>query len=161
MENARRKIDSGLYDDAVARLYRATELISQIMLKKIGYDDPIYVDENSMSERDLKIVEKFKHFAEKKDGKYVIKIGLKNKIELLAEFGIDLAIKMRDDKKLWNSIKVRNESILAHGLKPVSKDEAVEFFEILQEYVKDVYGKNYSKDSKKVVFPKMGWEYGD
>ena len=161
MENARRKIDSGLYDDAVARLYRATELISQIMLKEIGYDDPICIDENSTSERDLKVIEMFKYFAEKKDGKYEIKIGLKSKIELLAEFGIEFAIKMRDDKKLWNLIKIRNESILAHGLKPVSREEAIKFFEILQEYVKVVYGKNYYKDSKKVVFPKMGWKYGD
>ncbi len=161
MENARRKIDSGLYDDAVARLYRATELISQIMLKEIGYDDPICIDENSTSERDLKVIEMFKYFAGKKDGKYKIKIGLKSKIELLAEFGIEFAIKMRDDKKLWNLIKIRNESILAHGLKPVLKEEAIKFFEILQEYVKVVYGKNYYKDSKKVVFPKMGWKYGD
>jgi len=159
MENARRKIDSGLYDDAVARLYRATELISQIMLREIGYGDPIYIDENSTNETDLKVLEKFKHFAEKKDGKYEIRIGLKNKIEILADFGVELAIKIKEDKKLWNLLKKRNESILAHGFTPISKDDAISLYNTLQDYVKLIYGRYYSKDLKKLAFPKMGWEY--
>ena len=159
MENARRKIDSGLYDDAVARLYRATELISQIMLREIGYGDPIYIDENSTNENDIKLLEKFKYFAEKKNGKYEIKIGLKNKIEILAEFGVEFAIRIKEDKNLWNLLNKRNKSILAHGFTPISKDDAISLYNTLHNYVKSIYGRYYNKDLKKLAFPKMGWEY--
>ncbi len=151
MENARRRIESGFYDDAVARLYRATELITQILLKLEGYDDPIVLD----IYKDRTIFEKFKNFAEMKENVVRLKLGLVNKLELLSELGVDLAVRMKNDSKLRGLLNKRNESILAHGLRPMAEDDAKKFYEHIVDYVAEVYGKHYDKDSKKCRFPKL------
>ena len=48
LNNAQRRIDEGKYDDAVARLYRANELIAQITLTKFGVIDNALLDEEKV-----------------------------------------------------------------------------------------------------------------
>jgi CRISPR-associated protein (TIGR02710 family) len=155
VENARRKIESGSYDDAVARLYRATELISQILLKEEGYSDPIVIDENNMSEKDRIIIRACGEFAEKKNGRIEFKVGLMKKIEILSEFELQIAIEMRNDKKLNDLLKRRNESILAHGFRVMKKEDAEKLYDHLLPYVRRIYGKYYDVDSERCKFPKM------
>ncbi len=149
MENAKRRIEIGLYDDAVARLYRATELISQILLKKEDYDDPIVLI------RDYSLIEKYEQFAEESGGTIRLKLGLIKKLEFLSDLGVDTAKDMLEDKKLRGLIDIRNQSILAHGLRAVRESDAKNFYGHLLNYVREIYGKYYEEDSKKCRFPKM------
>ena len=149
MENAKRRIEIGLYDDAVARLYRATELISQILLKKEGYDDPIVL------KGDHGLIEKYEQFVEKSGGTIRLKLGLIKKLEFLSDLGVDTAKDMLEDKKLRGLIEIRNQSILAHGFRAVRESDAKNFYGHLLNYVGEIYGKYYEEDSKKCRFPKM------
>jgi len=153
MENSKRRIETNLYDDAVARLYRATEVIAQIMLRKEGYDDPIVLskDDNKHEE----ILRKFEKFAEFKERKAILKLGVINKLELLSELGVDLAIEMRKDDKLKDLLTKRNRSILAHGFTPIAERDAKKFYEHLLSYVKELYGKHFEKDLNGCTFPKL------
>ncbi len=154
MENAKRRIETGLYDDAVARLYRATEVIAQIMLKERGYDDPIVLSEDDSKRRE--ILRKFEKFAEFKDGKIVLRLGVMSKLELLSELGIDLAIEMKNDEKLRDLLTKRNKSILAHGFVAMAKgDNAEKFYRYLLGYVEKIYGKFFEKDLRACRFPKL------
>jgi len=156
VENARRKNESESCDDAIARLYRATELISRIFIEKGGYSDPIVIDENNMGgEKDRIIIRVYGEFTEKKNGRIEFKVGLMKKIEILSEFELQIAIEMRNDRKSNDHLKRRNESILTHGFRVVKKEEAEKLHDHLFLYVKKVYGKYYDVDSGRCKFPKM------
>lgn len=133
ISNAERRIETGRYDDAVARLYRAVELIAQIALAEFGYEEPIKLEGE--------LAEKYKEY--KDDGKF--KLGLAKKIELLKDLGWDKA----DDLYLKNSkmkglLESRNKSILAHGFTPVGKRVAENLLAEVERFSRDMvekYGK--------------------
>jgi CRISPR-associated protein (TIGR02710 family) len=102
------------YDDAVARLYRTIELIAQYRLKKYGIDDTGNVPKEKIPSqfiRELKLV----------DDK--AKIGLYQAYQFLAAQNDCLGQSFLQDKKLKDLLQKRNASILAHGLKPVTKED--------------------------------------
>lgn len=111
LANAERRAEEAKYDDAVARLYRAVELIAQMFLAKRGIDTSHV---------------KLKDFPEKWQKKYglqeKIRLAQNQAFELLENFGENIGQKFRENKKLRNYLKYRNESILAHGLTPISPD---------------------------------------
>lgn len=102
------------YDDAVARLYRTTELLSQYRLKaEHGIDTSnIPID---------RLPETLSREWENKRMEGPLRIGLFDGYRLLAELGDGLGEAI-ESPKLRDLLKKRNESILAHGLTPV--DEA-------------------------------------
>ncbi|MDX8551553.1 TIGR02710 family CRISPR-associated protein [Methanospirillum sp. J.3.6.1-F.2.7.3] len=125
LHNAKRRIDGERYDDALARLYRVVELISQVLLLNYGIDD----NEEKIRFSDLrKLLKKqdISTYARKADRNGIIRIGLRYKFLLLEDLGMKGADQWYSD--LQQYIMIRNDSILAHGLTPVPGDIAHEMW---------------------------------
>jgi len=132
--NAQRRAYAGRFDDAVARLYRALEMIGQIEFEK----------EFSCSTSDVKIEnipEDFregvqKAFYDTKESK--IKIPLFGIFELLSKInnkiGLAFLNNLDQTKKILSK---RNNSILAHGAVPLSENDYNSAFEILERFIAD------------------------
>lgn len=149
VNNAKRRIEEGKYDDAVARLYRAIEFTAQIRLKELGFIDEKRLKDNGvfaismvkLAERlDKETIEKYKRDQKAKDLENgVIKIGLAKDYDLLYDLGDNLGKKFMGDKNgLQKLLESRNSSILAHSLKPVEKETAEELFEKVKGYIRVV-----------------------
>jgi len=168
INNAERRIKEGKYDDAVARLYRAFELIAQIKLLELGLIDEIRLKDNKIfailleklkEKTSNDIVEKYKEYQKPDDtNNGVIKIALKKDYELLSDLKEELGnvYKELEDKKskISKLLKNRNNSILAHGLEPVEKQTAEELFEEVKKYSK-ILIPNIEEKLKQAEFPKI------
>ncbi len=125
--NADRRMTEFKYDDAIARLYRSFELIAQIRLyDEYGVDssdvflDDLDVDSTYLEDLKLKV----------RDGK--IKLGLVDDYVLLYNLGDSLGEFFMDNARLiLDKIKLRNTSILAHGLNYTSGEEYNSFRDIV------------------------------
>jgi CRISPR-associated protein (TIGR02710 family) len=133
LNNASRRMEEGKYDDAVARLYRAIELISQIKLAEEGLND---LSEEKFTMDDLKDRGVDTSGYEKYgDDKGRLKLGLENKFKLLKDLGWEEADRMYlENNELKTLLRERNNSILAHGLEPVDKATAEDLFEKVRGY---------------------------
>lgn len=119
LSNAKRR--AGLeqkYEDAMARLYRAIEVLAQVRLFDKGFNT------NDIDQGRLPASlrgEFVQRYTSSIDGK--VKIGLEAAYRLLFEFGDELGLAFN---KHWNSLKVlfeaRNVSILAHGFMPIKPE---------------------------------------
>jgi len=134
MNNARRRMEEGKYDDAVARLYRTVELIAQYRLKMKYEIDTSDVDTWHLKTLGMerKVLEKYE---ELRDEKGKIKLPLRKDFELLQDLGDEVGKKFLEDKKMQDLLSRRNNSILAHGLVPVKREDAERMFESVREYV--------------------------
>jgi CRISPR-associated protein (TIGR02710 family) len=143
MNNAHRRIEEGKYDDAISRLYRATELISQIMLLDKGIDeinDRIYFKDIKQNIKNPSELEKYKSRVEKQDTGGLRKdMGARAKFQLLKEMGDDRG--WVHYSNLRSDMENRNNSIMAHGLKPVGKDAAERFYKSVLEFSYDIFTK--------------------
>ena len=130
INNSIRRAEEYKYDDAIARLYRAFELIAQIRLGKYGLkssdiDVDILKDKN-VDEGFIEALEKTRQ-----DGK--IRIGLIKDFELLAELDDDLGKEFVENRNRINNLTIkRNNSILAHGLESLDKDDFDQFEELVE-----------------------------
>lgn len=130
INNSIRRAEEYKYDDAIARLYRAFELIAQIRLGKYGLkssdiDVDILKDKNVDGEF-IETLEKTRQ-----DGK--IRIGLIKDFELLAELDDDLGKEFIENRNRINNLTIkRNNSILAHGLESLDKDDFDQFEELVE-----------------------------
>jgi hypothetical protein len=125
--NARRRFDDGKYDDALSRLYRLAEMLAQWELSK----PPLEINTSDVDIQ--RIPEERRGYYETlrdKDGK--IQIGLKKSYELLALFGSPVADLFLKDGKIRALLNKRNLSILAHGTKPISREDCHNLFECLE-----------------------------
>ncbi len=122
LNNAKRRINGERYDDAFARLYRVVELLSQVLLLSWNIDDiegKIHFTELRKilpDRRDISL------YARRADRKGVIRIGLRSKFMLLDDLGMEGAGIYY--QHLEPFLRMRNDSILAHGLTPVRGDLA-------------------------------------
>lgn len=132
LNNARRRYEENKFDDAIARLYRSLELIGQIRLKNeyglVTSDiDMNYLKEKGVEESYLEILENSRDSRSKK-----VKIGLIQDFVLLSKLGDDLGeFYLNNEKLIQNTVKFRNNSILAHGFESKSKEEYEEFRDIV------------------------------
>ncbi len=113
--NAVRRGIEGKYDDAVARLYRATECFAQFILQSVYQIDSSDVDISRVPEAMRNRLQKNKGGRDDK-----IRVGLYLDYELLAAFGHPAGRCFLENKALQGRLAERNTSILAHGVKPVS-----------------------------------------
>ncbi|MEM3697691.1 MAG: TIGR02710 family CRISPR-associated CARF protein [Candidatus Bathyarchaeia archaeon] len=126
INNARRRGECELkYDDAVARLYRTTELIAQYKLKRdhqidASKADPCQMPPELISERGMKI-----------DGP--IKLGLDKSYRLLFSKGDELGKYYVENEELRGLLSKRNLSILAHGIEPVDRNTYVKLLEFVTQ----------------------------
>lgn len=152
INNSIRKAEDYNYDDAIARLYRAFELIAQIRLKKYNIKtsdiDVSILRENNVSDEFICDLESVVE-----DGK--IKIGLIRDYLLLNELNDDLGkYYVENEKKIKTLTQKRNNSILAHGLESKSKEDFEEFLDVVVEISRKLdKGMNRFLDETK--FPKF------
>lgn len=135
MNNAKRRGEEGKYDDAVARLYRITELIAQSVLRtkyEITSSDVDLWQLKSLNRMEKKTVEKYEKL---RDEKGKIKLPLKKNFELLNDLRDEIGEKFLADNHMKDMLAKRNNSILAHDLVPVAEEDAERMFEIVKEYV--------------------------
>lgn len=127
LANARRRVREGRFDDAVARLYRATEALAQIQLRD-GYGLPTEAVPLSAVPESLRDSWRGKA----KDD--TLKLGLQDVFELLRALGDPLGERFAElglaERK--SPLAARNRSILAHGWQPISeKDHAALWTKVL------------------------------
>lgn len=123
--NAQRKAAQERYDDAVARLYRAIELLGQIRLKMAYGIDTGNV---SLDKLPPSLQDKYRLMAQDKK----LQLPLTKSFELLKELD-DLLGQLYEERRheLRNFLIIRNASILAHQLTPVNQADykkAQQFF---------------------------------
>ena len=124
VRNAERRAARGRYDDAVARLYRACELLAQV---RLGQREPPLDTNNLDLERlppDLRPrYEKMRELNEMRGWGPEVKLGLMEDYLLLADLDDPLGRVFRPlENRLREALHRRNHSILAHGGEPL--DEA-------------------------------------
>ena len=153
LNNAWRRMEEGRYDDAVARLYRCIEMVAQYRLKKehgIDSSKIIFLDLRSKLPEDNKLIEKWRS---KANGEGVIKLALQQDYELLKDLGDELG-SGKENKELNNLLKKRNESILAHGVTPISREDTEKLYEKAVEIASKVVEK-LDELRKMAEFPKL------
>ena len=144
INNSIRRAEEYKYDDAIARLYRAFELIGQIRLANYGIstsdvDVSVLLEKNVSSE----VIDSLERIRE--DGK--IRIGLVQDYLLLNELGDDLGVYYVENRsKINNSTVNRNNSILAHGLESQSKEDFDKFLDLVL-----ILAKKLDKDMNKFL----------
>ena len=134
LNNAARRIDEGKYDDATARLYRAAELITQIRLLEYGIDDM----NTSIRLEKIKGKVDSPFYAQcevKADAEGRLRIGIREKFRLLDALGWTRAMKIYT--AIEDDLKKRNGSILAHGITPVSEEDARRLYEKVHRFALD------------------------
>lgn len=138
LNNAGRRMEEGKYDDAVARLYRTMEFIEQhIFMTKYNLKSN---DLEVIVLRERKIPENYiGELEDLKDTNGKIKIGLKRGYEILAKLSEEIGSKYMNDNKLQNLLTKRNDSILAHGIKPVKKEDCEDLYQIVEIYIGSVF----------------------
>ena len=130
INNSIRRAEEYKYDDAIARLYRAFELIAQIRLHKYNlFSSDIDVEilkNKGVGEEFIQDLERKRE----EDGK--IKIGLIKDYNLLYQLDDDLGkYFIENENRIRNMTKKRNESILAHGLESQDKESFDEFLDLI------------------------------
>ena len=118
LANAVRRGSEGRYDDAAARLYRALELAAQHRLRA-GYSiDPGNCREEEVPES---LREEYVHRYVSEDGR--LRFGLHASYSLLEALGDDMGRKYtRREQEIQQQLLLRNQSVLAHGLDPVTEN---------------------------------------
>lgn len=164
LNNAQRRIEEEKFDDATARLYRVTELISQIRLYEHNLIDKKRLEDNKVfhiPKQDLvdKSNLKSSQFVATKEDfqnykKETLKLSLKENFELLWCFEDKLAIKFLKDKNLDSLVSSRNNSILAHGLIPANCEDTKELYDKLIVYSRKTF-ENLDKCMEYAKFPKF------
>lgn len=131
LRNAERRAARERYDDAVARLYRALELLAQTRLEQ---REPAL----QSGDLDLTLLPELlqpKYEALRESGGKV-KLGLRQDYELLAELADPLGIIYQEHAhRLLQALSYRNESILAHGQAPITCDAWQAMYQVTDEFI--------------------------
>lgn len=116
--NARRRAEEGRYDDAVARLYRAMELTVQVALARHGLEAGD-LDVTKLRGPGLRAMLE-REARPDRTGRRRVRVGLVRGLEVLRDQGDPLG-ELADEPPLRDALEMRNQSILAHGLRPVDR----------------------------------------
>jgi len=126
VENARRRIlDQGRYDDGVARLYRAVEMWHQWRLLERHSVSTTGVEWKQIPEEARKRFLESSRLAQ-----------LPEDLDLTRARTLDRILSgeaIEDDNTFRDMVQKRNNSILAHGLKPVGEGPARKFLEYVDD----------------------------
>ncbi len=174
LNNAERRISEGKYDDAVARLYRAMELISQIRLNHYNVIDKSEINKKKtflldkqklkkrLSKPNLAEVDEIGIKDWRNDNIKFVKLDSSKNYKLLKLFGKETKyeISKSTDKLVKNYFKInpqvqkRNKSILAHGLRPLNKVETLQLFKLVLNHSKKLC-ENIEIEMEKSKFPQF------
>jgi len=134
IRNAERRARMEQYDDAVARLYRATELYAQFALRRRG------IHTSNITEETLANLpqEHRERLELKRNSEGRLAIGLFESYELLIALNEPIGKVWEKHKaKIMDAIQFRNFSWLAHGFEPIGKEEYNRFHGVLTEFIQE------------------------
>jgi hypothetical protein len=142
--NAERRASQDRYDDAVARLYRATEMLAQAKLKRYEINTS---DLDLAKVNDTELRSKFGKYA---DDKGKVKIGLRDAWDLLITIPQEVLTEHYNTYKckIMTFLECRNSSILAHGIKPIDKSKYSSLRESAISFIMDGIKKSYESESR-------------
>ncbi|MFY9113124.1 MAG: TIGR02710 family CRISPR-associated CARF protein [Desulfomonilia bacterium] len=134
VSNARRRMLDKRYDDAAARIYRALELYGQVYFIELtgcmnNEVDPELIPESIRSDFVRKYLD---------TGKNKLKLPLAATFRFLKEKGHEAGLRFYEPKtkdKIKNIQSNRNNSILAHGIDPVSEKAMNSIFDTICEFI--------------------------
>ncbi len=133
--NAARRGAQQRYDDAVGRLYRATELAAQLLLKQ-GFDQLSGAIAIERLPPELQLLYTEKH--QRKGGDGQLQLGLAESFDLLASLGHPVgALWLQRRSFLTDQLKHRNNSLFAHGFQPIGYAGWRELSAALGEFLKE------------------------
>lgn len=150
VNNARRRMDEGKYDDATARFYRTIEMLGQwrlITQYEINHND---VDLQRIESISKKSIDWLNGCRDKTDKK--IKIGLQKCFLLLSELKDEMGRELNVDKKLRGLLNQRNNSILAHGITSVALEACKSLGDLTTDYCRKFIN-DFDKYLKILQFP--------
>lgn len=131
LRNAERRAARGRYDDAVARLYRALELLAQTRLQAAHN-----LDSGAIPVARLPSDLQRRYEARRDPADQGVKLGLCDDYELLTGLEDPLGLLYREwQHRLLDVLGHRNRSILAHGLEPVGEEAWQRMREIVSGYL--------------------------
>ncbi len=132
LNNAERRASQDRFDDAVARLYRATEMVAQIRLFKKYELDSKKLTLNNIPEN---LRSEYEPFV-RDNGKVLL--GLRESFGLLNRLN-DPVGRLFETKSnaVIDGLKTRNNSILAHGIKPVDREGYEKVWETLHGFISE------------------------
>lgn len=130
IENSKRRYEEGKYDDCIARLYRAIEMKAQIeFFKEFNL---------STSKVSVQVLpENSKIYLENKyPNKKELELSLVETINVLKEMKNDFAIKYEENQSdIKKILHIRNHSILAHGIHPVTKEKINDIYKLFENLI--------------------------
>lgn len=132
LNNARRRLADGRCDDAAARIYRALELYGQIEFERTAgcLNSQVPKDAIPKTLRD----EFISRYTDPQSG--AIKLPLHATFRYLKEAGQASGDRYFENFKAIKKIQSsRNDSILAHGINPVSESAGRSLFETVSRFV--------------------------
>lgn len=132
LNNARRRIMDQRYDDAAARIYRALEFYGQVFFQQVaGCPNSKVKPEIIPDELREEFVRKYRD-----PGKRLLKLPLTATFRYLKVVGHDAGTRYFERlNEIKNITSNRNDSILDHGVKPVSKHAVDSIFETVSDFV--------------------------
>lgn len=152
LNNAYRRIEEGKYDDAIARLYRSIELIAQYSLtnEHVVNEDNLQknkefsinvIDVDALYDANVNdVLSNFMDYQKAKlKGRKTFRIGLKNSYQLLESMGSEYAKDYLNDVEIEKNLRLRNRSILAHGLQPIDGQVANRLYSQVLSYAKRAF----------------------
>lgn len=144
--NARRRGEEGKYDDGVARLYRALEMIGQLEFEAVFQCPTGEAKPDKLPES---IREEYHHrYLDPRDGK--VKLPLFAAFRALKEAGNPRGLSFFGrQEEILKLLSARNSSILAHGFTPISERAFRSLLGLIVEAFPEV--------AEEVPFPKIEW----
>ena len=147
--NAERRAAQNRFDDAVGRLYRATEMTSQIWLQeKYGI---------VTGDVDLSLVPEEQRASLREaagEGKQV-RIGLIQSWDLISQMsGDNVGARFLPFRpRLLTFLSVRNQSLLAHGIQPVGQQHFKLHFDVITKFIHEIIDLACAELKKKRTVP--------
>jgi CRISPR-associated protein (TIGR02710 family) len=159
-ENGNRRMEEEKFDDAVARYYRCLDMIAQYALEKYK----IITQKADLSKLPQKIIQKYQKERggtlpnEYKDG--IGGIALRDAFLLLYCLDDSLGQEYKKiEAKFLGLLTLRNQSILAHGTKAISKERAEKFREeivkVFLTKLSEIENFDLGQKIKKHRYPKL------
>lgn len=152
INNSQRRYEEQKYDDAVARLYRAIELIAQTQLKKSHEINPAKIKVKTLKTRVSN--EYYEELQKRSNKNGEIKLPLRKDYELLSELKDTLGNTFTENNELNEILTARNNSILAHGKKTISKEKYTKMKDNTIQLAK-ILNPNIEEYMQQCEFPKF------
>lgn len=136
LNNAERRAYRGYFDDAVGRLYRATEMFAQVRLKTFHN-----LVSGEMKLSDIPAEIRLKYQSRVRENNQLL-LGLHDDYALLAELHDPVGVEYESkSKRIKDILKKRNDSIFAHGIHPLSESDYLKVKNSLVGFIRDCASK--------------------